>query len=204
MRRDRPVPGAVRSPADLGSSLVGVVLVLVMSVTLASLALPATSAALDEGKIRQAATFVATRLRDAKQQALGRTASTGLVFDLIGARWTFRVCVDGNGNGIRRSELKSGKDVCVEGPLDLAVLFPGVTVSIDSTIRGPDDDPPASDPVKFGSSDIASFSPFGSCTAGSLYLRSARGMQYAVRVAGGTGRTRILRYDAFSRTWRTV
>ena len=35
---------------------------------------------------------------------------------------------------------------------------------------------------RLGASDIASFSPEGSATAGSVYLRSARGLQYAVRV----------------------
>ena len=55
--------------------------------------------------------------------------------------------------------------------------------------------------VRFGASQIASFSPEGSCTAGTLYLRSLRGLQYAVRLGNVTGRTRILRYDAAARRW---
>jgi len=77
-------------------------------------------------------------------------------------------------------------------------------VSVDGTIRGPDGDPPSSAPVRFGSSDIASFSPTGSCTAGSLFLRSPKGVQFAVRVAGVTGRLRLLRYDAPARVWREL
>ena len=57
------------------------------------------------------------------------------------------------------------------------------------------------DAIRFGASDMASFSPSGSCTAGSLFLRSAGNVQYAVRVAGVTGRTRILRYNAVSQSW---
>jgi hypothetical protein len=49
---------------------------------------------------------------------------------------------------------------------------------------------------------MASCSPLGSCTAGTVFLRSERGLQWAIRVAGVTGRTRILRYDNGARTWR--
>jgi type II secretory pathway pseudopilin PulG len=188
--------------SDDGYSVVDAVVVLCLVATISAFAVPSTISAKDEGRVRQAAAFVATRLRDAKQQAVLRSASAGMVFDRIGQRWTFRLCVDGNGNGLRRADLSTGRDVCPDGPVDLAVLFPGVTVAIDDGIRGPDDDPPSADPVRFGSSDTASFSAAGGCTAGSLFLRSARGVQYAVRVAGTTGRLRVLRYDAAARRWR--
>jgi hypothetical protein len=170
--------------------------------TMSALAVPATVSARDEGRVRQAAAFAAARLRDAKQQAVMRTAAIGLVFDRDSTRWTFRLCADGNGNGLRRADIRTGRDTCAGAPVDLAALFPGVTVDVDSTIRGPDDDPPSADPVRFGSGDMASFSASGGCTAGSLFLRSARGAQYAVRVAGATGRLRVLRYDAPARRWR--
>jgi len=185
-------------------SLGEVVCVMAITLVMASLAMPATAVAIDEGRARQAAAFAAGRLRDARQQAVSRTATTGLVFDQVAGRWVFRTCVDGNANGLRRADLRTGKDVCVEGPFDLATLFPGVSVAVDSGIRGPDGDPPSADPVKFSSSDIASFSPSGTCTAGSLFVRSAKGTQFAVRIAGVTGRLRVLRYDGPARTWREV
>jgi type II secretory pathway pseudopilin PulG len=190
--------------ADPGASLLELLIVLSIVLIVAGLALPVTAAAIDEGRARQAAAFVAARLQDAKQQAVARTASTGLVFDVAGGRWVFRLCVDGNANGLRRADLRVNKDNCVDGPVDIASLFPGVSIMVDGTIRGPDDDPPSSDPVRFGASNIASFSPSGGCTAGSLFVRSTRGAQYAVRVAGVTGRVRVLRYDAPARTWRTL
>ena len=202
--RGRLAFGRLRLRADLGASLVEVVLVLAMAIIVASLALPVTTSAMDEGRGRQAAAFAASRLRDAKQQAVTRTASTGLAFDLAADRWLFRLCVDGNANGLRRVDLRSGTDSCPEGPIDLSTLFPGVSVAVDGSIPGPDGDPPSADPVRFGSSDLASFSPSGGCTAGSLFLRSAKGAQYAVRIAGATGRMRVLRYDRAARTWREV
>jgi len=49
---------------------------------------------------------------------------------------------------------------------------------------------------------MASFSAAGTSTAGSLWLQSAGGTQYMVRVAGITGRVRILRFDIGSGEWR--
>ena len=178
------------------------VLALSIAAVVMSLAVPVTASVLDAGRARQAATFAAVRFRLARQQAIARLASTGLVFDQIGAHWTISICVDGNGNGLRRADLRSGKDTCPEGPFDVATLFPGVQVAVDGTIRGPDGDPPSSDPVRFGSSNLASFSPTGTCTAGSVFFRSAKGVQYAVRIAGVTGRLRILQYDPAAHIWR--
>jgi prepilin-type N-terminal cleavage/methylation domain-containing protein len=198
----RPVRGPVR--ADRGISLVELLIVLAIVLILAGFALPTTAAAIDEGRARQAAAFVAGRLRDAKQQAVTRTAATGLVFDFAAGRWTFRLCIDRNGNGLRRADLRTNKDTCADGPVDVAALFPGVSIGVDDGIRGPEGDPPSPDPVRFGASDLASFSPSGGCTAGSIFLRSTKGAQYVVRVAGATGRLRVLRYDAAARVWREL
>jgi hypothetical protein len=125
----------------------------------------------------------------------------GLVFDTSGERTTFQVCVDGNRNGIRRAELAAG-DVCTEGPYDLSAMFAGVRIAVDPGLRGPDGEPGSPDAVRFGRGEIASFSPAGSCTAGSLFLRSSSGLQFVVRLSGVTGRMRVLRYEAATRTWR--
>jgi prepilin-type N-terminal cleavage/methylation domain-containing protein len=189
---------------DTGFSLVELLFAAAVVSLTAAIAAPGTMAVVDGNRVRQAAAFAAARLRLAKQQAVSRSAYTALTFDQIGGRWTFSVCVDGNGNGFRRGEVTTGKDKCVEGPYDIGQLFPGVDVSVDGTIRGPDGDAPSTDAVRFGSSNLASFSPSGSCTAGSLFLRSARGVQFVVRIAGATGRLRVLRYDAPARVWREV
>jgi type II secretory pathway pseudopilin PulG len=191
----------MRSGGTSGYSLIELLLVLAAATTLASLALPLTSVSTDAGKARQAASFVATRLRLARQQAVARTATVGLVFDMVNGRWSVRMCADGNNNGVRRADIGSGVDRCLEGPHDLEMMFPGVRVAVDGSLNGPAGEPPSPDAVRFGASDIASFSSSGSCTAGSLFLRSSRGVQYAVRVAGVTGRTRVLRYNPSAGSW---
>ena len=49
-----------------------------------------------------------------------------------------------------------------------------------------------------------SFTPLGTASSGTLYLRGRDGSEYAVRVLGATGRTRVLRYEAITRTWVEV
>jgi type II secretory pathway pseudopilin PulG len=178
-----------------------VVVAVALVAVLGAMAVPATVTATDAARVRQAAAFLAGHFRLARQAAIFRTASTGLVFDEAGQTWTFRVCVDGNHNGLRRADITRSTDACAEGPIDLGRLFPGVTIASDPTIRGPDNEPGSTDAVRFGTPKIASFSPAGTCTAGSIFLRSTAGEQFVVRVAGVNGRTRILRYDRASRTW---
>jgi len=189
-------------PASEGATLVESLLVLALVAALIGLSLPLTASVADSSRVRNAAGFVAARLRLARQQAITRSAAVAIVFDESAGGWSFRVCADGNGNGLRRAEIESGTDRCLEGPHDLSQLFPDVEVAADPLVRGPDDEPGSEDAVRFGRSDMASFSPAGTGTAGSLLLRSRGGLQYMVRVAGLTGRTRVLKFDAASARWR--
>lgn len=187
-----------------GTSLPELLVVLALAAVCSAVALPVTAASIDAGRAWDAASFVSSRLHLARQQAVLRTASVGLVFDNVAGRWTMRICTDGNRNGLRRVDIADGTDRCPEGPFEIDALFPGAHLAVDGALRGPDGEPGSTDAVRFGRGDIASFSPGGSCTSGSLFVRSTKGVQYAVRVAGVTGRTRILRYDPGASVWREV
>jgi prepilin-type N-terminal cleavage/methylation domain-containing protein len=189
---------------ESGLTLVELLVVLAIGTVLLGLGVAGSRTVIDAGRARQAAGFVVARMRTAKHHAVFRTAAEGLVFDRIGSRWTFRVCRDGNGNGIRRAELAGGVDACVEGPYAIETLFPDVRVAVDSSVPPPGGGKGSTDPVRFGVSDVASFTPAGTATAGTLYLRSALGVQYAVRVAGINGRTRVLRFDPALGRWREI
>lgn len=188
-------------PRDSGTSLPELLIAVALVAVLGAMAVPATVTATDAARVRQAASFLAGRFRLARQDAIFRTASTGLVFDPSPSGWTFRVCMDGNRDGLRRSEITRGTDTCPEGPFDLSRMFPGVTIASDAAIRGPDNEPGSTDAVRFGVSKVASFAPGGTCTSGSIFIRSTAGEQFVVRVAGVNGRTRILRYDRTSGAW---
>ncbi len=188
---------------EFGASYAELLIVLAIASTVAAMAVPVTAGVIDASRARDAAGFVAAHFQLARTDAVLETRSIAVVFDQTGGGWTFRVCRDGNGNGIHRADVSSGVDACFEGPYDLAQLFPGITVAIDPSLPDPDNESGSgsADAVRFGKSDIASFSDTGTCTAGTMFLRSPAGQQYAVRVNNVTGRTRILRFDPGSRRW---
>ena len=189
------------SRPDAGMTMVEVVAVVAVVAVLASLSAPLTAIAADAGRVRTAAAYISSRFRLARVEAVNRNANVGVVFDLINGRWQIRVCRDGTGNGLRRADIASGVDPCFDGPHEFTAMFPGVSIAVDPRLIGPSGEPGNPDPVRFGTSDIASVSPTGSCTAGSLFMRSAQGQQVAVRVAGANGRLRVFRYDEGPRAW---
>jgi hypothetical protein len=92
-------------------------------------------------------------------------------------------------------------DLCEPDRIDLSAMFGNVSIAVDPSLPGPEGGAGTADPVRFGASDMASFSPEGTGSAGTLYLRSRGGQQFAVRVST-TGRTRILKYDPGGHAWR--
>jgi hypothetical protein len=187
--------------SDRGTSLLELLLMLTIALLVLSATTMATGAVREEGRVRGAATVLAGQFRHARQDAVRRSASTALVFDQESSGWSVRTCHDGNRNGVRRSDIAAGVDLC-ERATGISAAFPGVTMGVDERIPGPDDDAPSGDPVRLGRGNLASFSPDGTCTSGTIFLRSAGRVFYAVRLAGVTGRTRLLRYDTGLGRWQ--
>jgi type II secretory pathway pseudopilin PulG len=182
-------------------TMVEVVAVMAIALVIASLTVPLSATAVDTARVRTAAAFIGSRFRLARIEAVNRSANVGVVFDSVNGRWQLRICRDATGNGLRRSEIASGADPCIDGPYEFTAMFPGVAIAVDPQLTGPAGEPGTPDPVRFGTADIASFSPTGGCTAGSLFIQSARGRQFAVRLAGANGRLRVFRYDTGPRSW---
>jgi len=200
------VTGATGRPCqttDQGWSLIELVMVVALVASLVAVTAPLTANAIDAGRARQAAGFIASRFRQARQAAIARSAAEAIVFDRVGGRWQLRVCVDGDGDGVRRADL-GGSDACVEGPHDIEALYPHMRLEIDPAMPDPVGQTGNDDPVRFGVSDIATFTPAGTATAGTVYLRSSQDIQYAVRVQGINGRIRILRFDPVASVWREI
>jgi type II secretory pathway pseudopilin PulG len=189
------------SVRDAGITMVELVVVVAVVAVLASVTTPLSATAIDRSRARAAAAFVASRFRLARIEAVNQVANVGVVFDLVNNRWQIRACRDGSGNGLRRADIASGADPCFDGPHEFGAMFPGVDIAVDPLLTGPAGEPGNPDPVRFGTPDIASFSPTGSCSSGSLFLRSAKGLQLAVRISGANGRMRVFRYDRTPRVW---
>lgn len=186
-----------------GASLVELTMALGIVSLGAAMSAPMLAGAADSSRAREAAQFVAAQCRGARVDAVARNATSSLVFDRRASGWQFRRCVDGNGNGMRRAEIANGRDKCAS-PVGVDSLFSGVRVEVLPGLPDPDEGQRTTDEVRFGASDIASFTPAGTATAGTVYLRSVGGAQYAIRVAGTTGRVRVLRFDSAAGTWAEI
>jgi hypothetical protein len=64
--------------------------------------------------------------------------------------------------------------------------------------------PPGTDPLKLGVSNSASFSPLGTSSSGSVYVKGRGRTQYVVRLYGETGRTRILKFNVQRNLWQPL
>lgn len=148
----------------------------------------------DHSRGYAAARYFAGRLGLARVQAVARGAAVGLRFDREPRAITFSVFQDGNGNGIRSADISSGVDRLIEQPTALSDHFPGADIGLAP-------EAPVSDPIQTGSTDILTFTPTGTATSGTIYISDRAGAQWAVRVLGATGRTRVLRYDPRTKGW---
>jgi hypothetical protein len=119
---------------------------------------------------------------------------TAIRFERRGdGRVFYSVYADGNSNGVRSVDIASGEDRLIAGPYELSGGAPGVRVGINPGVPNlpPESGLLSGDPVRFGLSDILSFSPFGTATPGTFYL-AGDAAQAAVRVNGGSARVRLM------------
>jgi len=184
-----------------GFTLIELLLALALSVVLVGVAIPVGGDALDEMRTRAAARYVAGRIASSRLGAVNRSQAIGLRFLAGTPDYQFGAYVDGNGNGVRTGEIQSGTDFPLGTSRRLGADFRGVHFGLTSGI--PDVDGvrnTSTDGVRIGTAKILTISPDGTATSGTLYVQGARA-QYAVRVLGATGRTRVLKYEPGSRSW---
>ena len=160
---------------------------------LAAAAVPQLTATIERTRTLSAARYLAGRLAFARTQAVARSANVALMLTPGGDTSTLAVYIDGNGNGVRVREA-GDVDQVLSAPVRFDTMFPHVAVSTHDPA-----DPPAAE-----TTTLMSFTPLGTASSGTLYLRGRDGSEYAVRVLGATGRTRVLRYETITRTWVEV
>jgi hypothetical protein len=187
--------------SECGSSALEVMFALAATVTMGALAMALTSSAIDEMRTATAARYVAGRIGSARIDAVRRATAVALRFVEVDGDHQYAAYEDGNGNGVRTAEIGAGIDPPL-GPFErLRDKFPGVRFELTPGIPDPDGDvSTGADGVRIGSARVLTMSADGTATSGTLYVRGRQG-QYAVRVLGVTGRTRVLQYSAGNRTW---
>ena len=204
-----PARGRAGGPGPLlpgGMSLTGLCLWLTVAVALIVAAVPTMASLSSAVAVRSAAYEAATALHRARAYAITRNVHVGVKFRKNGNRYEWALYRDGNGNGVRTAEIARG----VDRPLPVVMPWTrrDVLPSILADCRVPDPGNPGSfldhpeDPIRFGVSDICSFSPVGESSPGSIYLSDGRNRMAVVRVLGRTAKIRVLYWRRGERTWR--
>ena len=179
---------------ERGRSLLEVLIVLALMLVSATMLIPGLRAYSQEAHIKGAAQIFQGRFREAYSAAIRRNAETAIRFETGAGGASYSLYIDGNGNGVLSADISSGRDRRIAGPIALDGGLTGVRVAINpGTPAIPPDsgtlDP--ADPIRFGRSNMLSFSPMGTATPGTFYL-AGENVQAAVRVTPGTARVRIL------------
>jgi type II secretory pathway pseudopilin PulG len=184
-----------------GASYLELLFALAVAGTVTATAIPLVGNAMDEVRTGMAARYVAARIGATRLDAVRRSSSVALRFEPSGGDYTFAPYGDGNANGVRSADIRDGVDP-VLGPFErLQDRFSGVRFELGLGL--PDADGQSGtgqDGVRIGDPRILTMSSNGTASSGTLYIRGRR-TQYAVRILGVTGRTRMLQYHPGNRSW---
>jgi hypothetical protein len=153
----------------------------------AGVSIPQVTVGMDRARAGAAARYLAARMTMARTEAVSRAAAVALRFREDSRGMVVASFVDGNGNGVRTSDIDAAVDLPLEPPVRLEDRFPGVTIG---TPAGSVDAP-----VLLGGTELLSFMPGGTASSGTVHVLGRDGSRFAVRVLGVTGRVRVLRLD---------
>jgi prepilin-type N-terminal cleavage/methylation domain-containing protein len=179
---------------ERGFSLVEITLAVAVILIFGAVAVPHLRAYAVEAHLLGAGREFKGRFLRARSIAARLGVQTAIRFEEKDGVALYSLYVDGNHNGVRSDEIAKGVDSRIEGPYRLDGEAPGVEVGI---LPGLSEPPPdtgrldTADPIRFGRSNMLSFSPLGTATPGTFYL-AGEGIQAAVRVTGGTARVRLM------------
>jgi type II secretory pathway pseudopilin PulG len=187
------------SPAS-GTSLVELLAVVAIVASVLGIGLPVLTHSVDAKRTLDAAAFLAGQFRLARQRAVLTGRNVAIVFDDVNGQVGWRVCRDGDRDGVSRADVSGGIDTCDGPPRPLSDQFAKVQVGYAPGVPALDGDASAA-PLRFGVARMAVFTPLGTSSSGSVVLRGEGIAQSAVRVAGATGRTRVVRFDSGRHAW---
>lgn len=153
-----------------------------------------------------AARLLRSQVRLARAHAIREGLHVGLVFEAGNdGEYQFRVHADGNGNGVRTADVRSGSDPPIGAPVRLSAYFAPAAVRLDRDAPALDGGSPAragASPVRLaGGGSILSFAPTGTATSGTVFVSGPGGGLLALRVAAATGRLRLFELSGDGDSW---
>jgi type II secretory pathway pseudopilin PulG len=189
-----------------GYSLLELMFVAGLGVTMSAVAVPQYLAAIDDFRASGAAHYISTRFQRARMEAVMRSADVAVRFTETPDGYTYAVYRDGNRNGVLTRDIQRGTDAAIGAVERLTDNFSGVDFGAVPGLPAvdPGGTPPGNDPIRLGAGSLASFSALGTSSSGTVYIRSRRDAQYAVRLFGETGKTRMWKFDRATGKWRPL
>ena len=188
-----------------GATLLDTLFASALCLTMAAIAVPVIGGTLDRERTIIGTQYLAGQLQRARLESLKQARSVAVRLEIVGERARLQLFADGNGNGVSQRDI----DRAIDPPLTLPEFLDDrsrdVSLRINQRIvdaSGAGELAPGDDPLRIGNTALLAFSPLGGATSGTLYVAARRGPQMAIRVFGGTGRVRVLRFDAQARQWR--
>jgi len=191
-----------------GFQLIELVVVLALISMAALIFVPPLLSSSARLRVDLAAHELMAALYEARSLALLRASNVGVKFYPAPGRVTYACYRDGDGDGVRTADINSGVDPQVSPTRTMVHL--GGRVGFGFPPGRPPRDPGdprrrlnrLDDPIRFNDSDIASYSPIGKSTPGSLYVTDGVSVLAVVRVLGLTGKVRVMRWDAAADRWK--
>jgi prepilin-type N-terminal cleavage/methylation domain-containing protein len=189
-----------------GFSLIEALLVVSVIGIAIAVSIPALARIRSASRTAAAARQVAVSFQALRWRSVAEAKVYGWQFRRDGDGWEWMMVQDGNGNGLRSAEIRDGTDRVISGPHRIERWVEQVRPGFPDLPELPAIPPRRGsiqnldDPVKFGRSDLISFSPGGSASSGTLYLTDGETL-FAVVLFGPTARTRVWRYDSVRHRW---
>jgi hypothetical protein len=189
-----------------GFTLLELLFAATLVVLLMAMSVAGVARELEQYRTVGAVRYVATRLQRARMDAVAHGANAAMRFTAAGPGYAYAVYGDGNGDGVRSADIENGVDPQLLPRERLSDQFPGVDFGALPRLPAVDGSstPRGSDPVRLGSARMASFTPLGTSSSGSLYILGPHETQFVIRLYGETGKTRILRFNLTTRQWEPL
>jgi competence protein ComGC len=160
-------------------------------------------------RVELAASEVVSTLRIAHAYAIRHAMNVGVKFRVqADGTVTWALHRDADGDGVLTADIDAGIDPAVLPEQRLAHF--GATTRFGFPPGRAPRDPSnprrrldrLEDPIRFNRSDIASFSPLGVSTPGSVYVTDGQRHLSAVRLHGAAGKVTRISYDVDTESWR--